>query len=51
MTEAFEIKETVLQTGYIDQDGKFVPETDPNKVKPMKADPIYVQAGEDVTQH
>ena len=43
----FEIKETVIQTGYVDKDGKFVPETDPRKVQPMDTT-RFVQTDEDI---
>jgi len=43
----FEIKETVVQTGYVDKDGKFVPETDPSKVQPMDTT-RFVQTDEDI---
>jgi len=43
----FEIKETVVQTGYVDKDGKFVPETDPRKVQPMDTT-RFVQTDEDI---
>lgn len=45
----FEIKETVVQTGYVDKDGKFVPETDPSKVQPMDTT-RFVQTDEDIVQ-
>lgn len=38
-TPGFEIKETVVQTGYVDKDGKFVPSEQPAG---------YVQTAEDV---
>jgi len=44
---AFEIKETTTQTGYVDKDGKFVPETDPNKIQPMDTT-RFVQTDEDI---
>lgn len=43
----FEIKETVVQTGYVDKDGKFVAETDPSKVQPMDTT-RFVQTDEDI---
>ena len=43
----FEIKETVVQTGYVDKDGKFVPETDPSKIQPMDTT-RFVQTDEDI---
>lgn len=44
----FEIKETVIQSGYVNAEGKFVAETDPKKVEKLNAGPIYVQSNEDV---
>ena len=43
----FDIKETVTQSGYVDRDGKFIPETDPSKATPIHV-PIYTQSIEDV---
>jgi hypothetical protein len=44
----FDIKETVVQTGYVDKDGKFIAETDPRKVEKINAGPVYVQSDEDI---
>jgi len=43
----FDIKETVVQTGYVNKDGKFVPETDPTKVEQINSGPVFVQSSED----
>jgi hypothetical protein len=45
----FDIKETVIQTGYVDKDGNFVPETDPKKIKPMDTT-RFIQTDEDVVE-
>lgn len=39
----FEIKETIVQTGYVDKDGKFVAETNPSKVEKINSGTVYVQ--------
>lgn len=44
----FAIKETVTQTGYVNKDGKFVPETDPNKIEAIPAG--FVQTNEDTVE-
>jgi len=43
----FEIKETVVQTGYVDKDGKFVAETDPRKAEQL-IPTHFVQTDEDI---
>lgn len=45
----FEITERIVQTGYVDKDGKFVAETDPNKVRPMDTT-RFIQTDEDIVQ-
>ena len=45
----FDIKETVVQTGYVDKDGKFVAETDPSKAQ-SRLPSNFVQSDEDIVQ-